>query len=171
MRKPPEALNDIVMGERITLHVAGFNERRQRCRELAAFQLVRQRLAVLKRQISEEPLNRQQRAIEFPRNGMTRSSQGKRIRSERARSAAKNMARKLVEHDDVRQALCPTLQPVLVPAAGEPFDKGQKKLAYARIQCGILFEPALQSRTVFGWLAEPETQYRPRLGFLGFARR
>src|SRR6266850_8323567 len=131
------------------MRVLCFRKRRERGGELARLQLVLERLAVLEGQVGEHALDRQHLAIVSPRDRVTRRLQRERVGGKRARGAAENVARKLVERDDAREAIGAALQPFPPGTGNELFVKRQKAPAHLGVEGRVLLEPALVALAVF----------------------
>src|SRR5688572_30621829 len=164
--KAPEALDDVAMRERVGISVRGFREGAQRLNELAGAQLIRQRLAVLERQIDEQALHRQQLAVVCLRQRMARGLEGERVGGEGARRAAEHVARKLVEQHDERQAIAWRLLPAREPAGSRRFVRGKEAVAHLLVERLAFFEPARQPLAENAGPAKPKKQHFRRAGLV-----
>src|SRR6185369_232750 len=138
MGKATEAIDDVLVAMRI-LEIVGKPELRE---QLDRAHLHRAIFAVLERHVEEQTLLLRELQIEARGNRMLRDRQCQRVGRERARGAAKHVARKLVEHDHggdalerCRELLRTDLRELLVPTA--------EALANRRIDGVVLAKPRL----------------------------
>ena len=143
---------------RPAMEITGFWKLRQRLHQRQALLLIVKRLAVLQRQIDELPLNRLHRGIKSVLERMRRRFARQCIGSECARTAAKHIAGKLIEHNDHREAgLCLAL-PMHQLTRRSEFIGIQKAAADFVIDRRILFELGRATLAAFLARAKPEGQ-------------
>ncbi len=155
MREPPEAVDDPLVGLRPfhQLGVAGGRIERDRQGLVGGI------LAMLQRHIEKLPFPHRKPHVELPVQRVAQDRACGRIGGERAGVAAKHVARKLIEHDDQRNAAGRRLAPPVERARGGPPVQSGKTRAYRRVERGVPLEPPFQQR-----LCEPEVEHRARLG-------
>src|SRR5437879_1908363 len=92
---------------------------------------------------------------------MDRRLEGERVAGKGTRRAAKHVARKLIEHQDARQAGARAVEPAAI--RGELVMQGEETPRYFGIECRIFLEPALAPLAVAGAFAEPEAKHLVRM--------
>src|SRR5207248_1853613 len=118
--------------------------------------LVLDALAVLERQVHELALHGQQLLLSAVLYHMARRLERQRVAGKGARRAARHVARKLVEHQDAREARAPGLEPSSI--GRERFVQLEKPPRYFGVERRVLLEPALLPLAVLGPFAEPERE-------------
>jgi hypothetical protein len=153
VREAAEALDDLAVPDCIAQLL-----RVEILHQLAAQDLVGERLAVLERQVGEKLLRLRQRLVPAALEDHARRRERLGIRREGPRLAAEHVARKLVEYNDEREAAVRRVGPVSEQACRGVLVKRQEARADLGVEGRALDEPVL------GVLDEPEAQ---NLGGLG----
>src|SRR5262245_44788016 len=163
MREAAEARDDVVMALR-PLREAGERglvalELREQPQRLA---LHREVLGVLERQVDELALHAGEPAVATAGHQRARRRERASVARERARGAAKDVARELVEHDDLRQRADWHRGPVFELAREGALDQRTEASAALGVERRILDEPLVARRAVQRIVgrAEPEVEHR-----------
>jgi hypothetical protein len=162
VREAAEAGDDPVVrddgAERLLLRVG-----LDRAEELDRALLVGERFRVLERDVEEPALDRGELPVEAARERSPGDLPRARVARERARRAAEEVSRQLVEEDLERDRALRRLLPGGEVSAERALDERREAPAAFRVEGRVLREPALARRTALRIVrgAEPELENLP----------
>ena len=159
MRETPEPADDEEMFFCPDVQDIGFTKLRKLLHQLQAVLLIGQRLTMLQRQVNKLAFDRFQSAIIAFGQRLQRCISRQWIGGKGAKTSAKQVARKLVEHDDKRQTMVRLFLPVGQAARRSQLKCSQKAAADFVIKYGVFLEPLRATLAVPRAFAEPEGKY------------
>lgn len=160
MRKAAEARDDCMVTPRV-IHVVRISVIVARTgKQVQRHILARHVFRVLKRQINECSLDREQRAVETMRDRIARDTLRMHVAGERSRRSPVHVARKLIEeHDQSQRSLGRCLPGVVTTCRRSTLQRAEASGNF-RVERIVFFEPDRARLTVFrgAWGAEPEIE-------------